>query len=381
MTRRLFPCLLGLALLLAACDGAGSAAPMPTAEVPIIAPTRAPALPTSSGSQPPEWAARGLSGRLVVSLGAQGIQQVDFATGEVKQLFAVPEGGWLTAASQAETDQRMALAYAAPPEAGQVQLGYTDIYLLPGDCAERPGGCTPADLTALVERSDPHEAYFSPVWAPDGRALYFAHFRPSQPGKDSSFQYALQRLEVARGQALGAPEHVLDDALWPAVSPDGTQITYVYTDPGDLSNHLFIAAADGSQPRPLTTPGMFEAVDAPLFSADGTRIFFSAVGDGPAAHQPGWQAWLDWLTGAQTASAAPLAHNVPSDWWQIPAGGGAPTRLTEIYETGLFGDLSPDGRRIAFLSAGGLYVMDVDGRNLQRLLSLSGFGTLEWVGE
>jgi Tol biopolymer transport system component len=147
-------------------------------------------------------------------------------------------------------------------------------------------------------------------------------------------------------------------------------------------------ATSGGQPVELIGPDTFEAVDAPFFSLDGTQVFFSAVGDGPGssasavtfAALPGW---LDWLMGARAAEAAnarrPPAHNVPSDWWVMPVEGGAPTRLTEVYDTGMFGDISPDGEHIAYISATGLYLMRTDGSDLRQLLTLSGYGTLEWV--
>jgi hypothetical protein len=354
---------------------------VPTAEVPIISPTTSAPIPTAAASHAPAWTGLGLTGRLVFSLGNQGIQQLDLATGELRQLFTVPQDGWLTAASLSPADRGLALAYAPPPEAGAVQLGYTGIYLLPAGCAARATGCAAEDLMPLVERQDPFEAYFSPVWSPSGQTLYVAHFTPSRSDTNTSFKYTLERLAMTGGTPAGALEKVLDDALWPAVSPDGARIAYVYSDPDDFSNHLYVAGADGSHPVALTTSQMFEAVDAPMFSDDGSRIIFSAVGEGPTARGLPRHAWIAWLTGAGAAAAAPLAHNVPSDWWEIPAAGGQPSRLTRIYEVGLFGDLSPDGRHLAYLSSSGLYVMGRDGSNVQRLLSVVGYGTLEWVAE
>jgi Tol biopolymer transport system component len=113
------------------------------------------------------------------------------------------------------------------------------------------------------------------------------------------------------------------------------------------------------------------AVDSPLFSPDGSAIIFSAVGEGP---QPSLS-WLDQLSGVQVASA----HNVPSDWWWVPVTGGTPERLTKIYDTGLYGDFSPDGRYIAYLSVSGLYLMTPDGKEITPLLSLQVIGSLEWI--
>jgi len=370
-----------VALLLAACaPGGGQATAVPTVNVPVIVATAtATALPTSAGENTP-WSHLGITGRLMYSLGIQGIHVLDLATAQEKTIFTLPDQAWLTAASISADANVIVLAYAPPPGEGAVQLGYTSIYELPGECLTRATSCTPDDLTLLVDRTDPHEAYFSPIWSPDGRYVYFAHFTPSSADSASPFAYTLERLPMTGGAATGPLEVVLKDALWPALSADGSQMVYVYSDPKDYTNHLFIASADGTNVRELTDPGNFDAVDAPLFTLDGQTVIFSAVGDGPAVARPNSPlAWLDRLTGVKVAEAGPLAHNVPSDWWSIPAAGGTPTRLSNIYDTGMFGDLSPDGQYMAYISASGLYALAVTGGEPEKLLAVSGFGTLEWI--
>ena len=371
------------AFTLAACSaGGGKTAAVPTVEVPIIVATAtATALPVSVDTP---WADLGLKGHLLYSLGVQGIHYLDLATAQERVIFTLPENAWLTAASVAADGSSIVLAYAPPPGEGEVQLGYTAIYALPGDCLTRAITCTPDDLTVLVARTDPHEAYFSPIWSPDGQYIYFAHFTPSSTDNTAPFAYTLERLPMADSAATGPAEVILKDALWPSISADGGELVYVYSDPKDYTNSLFVANADGSKAHPLTDPKDFDAVDAPLFTLDGKTVIFSAVGDGPAAAGPGAAlAWLDRLTGVSLAQASPpagpLAHNVPSDWWSISVDGGAPARLSNIYDTGMFGDLSPDGQYMAYISASGLYALPVAGGDPQKLLDVSGFGTLEWV--
>ncbi len=376
-----------LALILAACGPSTQLTPAATVEIPII-PTATPFGQTAGPVDgQPHWTSLGLTGRLVVTLGNQGIQQVNLATGQTQIAFVPPEGGWLTAADTSADGQWLALAYAPPPPEGEVQLGYTSLYLLPGDCAERPQGCSGDDLTVAVERVEPHEAYFSPLWSPAGDYLYFAHFTPSDSETSTAFKYTLERVSVTNGTPTGAPEQVLDDALWPAITADGGWMVYVYSDPDDFTNHLRLVKLGEMTQEDLIGPETFEAVDAPFFSRDGAQVYFSAVGDGPGVSRAAPVArlpqWLDWLMGAGAAAAAgaerPTAHNVPSDWWMMPVTGGAPTRLTQVYDTGMFGDIAPDGEHIAYVSASGLYVMRSDGSDLQRLLDLAGFGTLEWI--
>jgi hypothetical protein len=383
MLNRLRPwiCVLSALWLLTACAiSLNDATAVPTAPVPSVAPAnQASPTPkegvTESGTTEPSWTTLGLSGRLLYSLGTLGIHELDLSTGEKKVIFATPKDAWLTAARVSPDGQQIALAYAPPPEADAVQLGYTSLYLLPGDCGTRSIGCMPEDLQLLLQRVDPHEAYFSPVWSADSHSLYTAHFTPSDSGSSSPFKYTLERVLLPDGK----PEELLQDALWPNISPDGQLLTYVVSDPKDNSNYLYVARQDGSEPRVIVTPDQFLAVDAPFFTPDSRSIIFSAVGEGPAGTPSPGLSWLDRLLGVRAAAAAAEAHNVPSDWWKIGADGTGLTRLTKQYDTSLFGAFAPDGRHIAYLSASGLYVMNPDGGDVKRLLKTTGYGTIDWV--
>ena len=392
---------LGL-LLLAACSGAPPATTAePTVFVPIIGTPQGlftpPAIATN-GAEPGNTPAAGstaaeagttngetvgaapwLTGRFIVALGGQGIFEIALPSGATTTLFQSQPNTWLTAMSARASDGVLAVAYAPPPPEGMAQLGYTSIYLLPGDCQSRANGCGEADFQPVVEQANPNEAFFSPVWSPTGDYLYFAHFTPSDANSSTPFHYTLERLVFANDAPIGEPELVAEDALWPAVSPDGRQIAYIYSDPVNYTNHLIVAEADGAHPTELVGPETFQAIDSPLFSADGSQIIFSAVDFGTGLPTQTPVSWLDWLLGVRVAEAAPPAHNVPSDWWIVPTQGGTPTRLTQVADTGMFGDIGPDGEHLAYLSASGLYVIGVDGTELMRLSDKGGYGTLEWL--
>jgi hypothetical protein len=377
-TLRTWPAVI-LAVLLAACSIDLSEPTSPTAFVPVLQPagqetaTARAGIAAEEAGQNPSWSHMGLQGKIIYSSGTDGVQQLDLATGTITILFTPPDRAWLTAVSVAPVTHELALAYAPPPPGNEVQLGYTSLYRLPGDCADRPQGCTHDDLQPLLLRTGSHEAYFSPVWSPDGRFLYFSHFTPSDSETGSAFKYSLERIALPEG----SPETIVENGLWPAVSPDGTRLVYIEFDTQDYSDHMYIADADGANAARLLDPAAFEAVDAPLFSHQGQRIIFSAVGQGPGreAGRPDVNLFLDWLLGVRTASA----HNVPSDWWSMPVEGGRPTQLTFLGDVGLIGTLAPDGEHMAFLAASGLYVMRVDGSELTILTRSAGNLSLKWV--
>jgi Tol biopolymer transport system component len=286
-------------------------------------------------------------------------------------VFVPPTNGWLVGAATSPDGQTVALAYGPPPPEGKVQLGYTDLYLMSAD-----GSALPAPR---LERTQVAESYFSPIWSPDGKYLYYVHFAglpdTLTPPPELPYKYTLERLPDPTS-ADTPPEVILESAIWPAISPDGTKLAYVAVDLANYQNDLYLANADGSGALSLLPPGTFQAIDSPLFSPDGSAIIFSAVGEGPQSEAEGSSlSWLDRLLGVQVASA----HNVPSDWWRVPVAGGPPERLTKIYDTGLYGDFALDGQYIAYLSVNGLYVMTPDGKEITSLLNMQVIGTLEWV--
>jgi Tol biopolymer transport system component len=314
---------------------------------------------------PPPWSSLGLTGRLIYTSAAEGIWQLDLATGDSAALFRPPDpnSSWVNSAAASPDGGLIVFAYAPPPQPGEIQFGYTDLYVMPGDGAAAP--------TPLLERPDPRESYFNPLWSPDGRFVYFAHLdRVDDGGANFIFQYNVERLSYPDGE----PEIVAANAYWPRLAEDGSRLAYISVAPDTFENQLVVADADGQNARPFLELANFPAVDAPLFTPDASAILFSAVSRSAPARAPE-PSWLDWALGVGTASA----HNVPSDWWRLPVGGGTPEQLTQIFGTGLYGDFAPDGRHLAFMSLSGLTVMTPDGQTLTQIHSRGAYGTVDWI--
>ncbi len=339
-------------LLLLSALMLGLAACSPAPQTPVLPPT--PTLPA-----PVDFAAEGLTGRIIYAGSNLGVWELNPATGAQRPLFqpADPANAWVTSATVSPDGRIIVMAYAPPPAAGQIQFGFTDLYELVDGAAPRP----------LLQRVDPHESFFTPTWSPDGRQLYYAHAQPLADGT-AGVTYNIER----RAYPDGAPERVSANAFWPRLSPDGSRLVYVSIEPETFANGLMIASAEGSAPKQLIAPGLFAAIDAPLISPDGTQIIFSAAGT-PLSKSPSapWGRLFD----AQAAEA----HNLASDWWQIPVEGGQPQPLTQLGLVSLFGDFSPDGQVFAFLSLTGLYLMQPDGTQVSVLSAGGTYGTLEWV--
>jgi hypothetical protein len=349
---------------------AGPTATQPAAATPGGTPISPPATLAPEAATPVKrpitWADRGLSGKLVFTAGTQGVLQLDLATGDQTILFAPPDAinSWVVAAARSPVADSLVIAYTPPPPAGGVQFGYASLFTL--DLA------TGGEPQPLFNRVITKETFFDPTWSPDGHWLYYVHLTAPLTATASS-RFAIERIEFPSG----APEVVVEDAFWPRLSSDGSQLAYVHYDQLNGANTLFVAAANGSQSRQIALPATFQSVDSPMFTPDGATIVFSGInGQGAAA-----LSWLDRLMGVQTA----YADGSPADWFSIPAAGGQPQQMTHINDTSMYGAFAPDGKQIAYISGSGVFLMNVDGSGILPLLSVNdlpgsvGTATMNWV--
>ncbi len=308
---------------------------------------------------PPPWADLGLTGDLYYTAfiqEQQNLLRLNLETGEQTTVFDPPENAWLADMAVSPDGRQIVMAYGPPPEEGQVQFGFTDLYMIPIDGSGEP--------VPLIERVEASETYFNVSWPVDDY-IYYAHFAPNVDDL-GAIQYIsqIERLHLPSGDA----EVLVPAAAWPRLSSDGTTLAYV-TD----NNEFTISEADGSNPRVIELPtDRFPAVDAPLFTPDGESIYFSAVA--PEV-QPVFSFW-DWIMGVKVASA----HNVPSDWWLMPVDASSPpVQITNIFEIGMYGDFGPNGDYMAFITSSGVQVMNPDGTGVFRLKDIAATGTLNWV--
>lgn len=155
------------------------------------------------------------------------------------------------------------------------------------------------------------------------------------------------------------------------MSPDGSKLAYLNADPATLSNDLYLSDPDGSNPVEVIQPNLHLPVDDHFFTKDSGQIIFSMVNPQPAPSIYWWEK----LFGVHVASA----HNVPSDWYLVSANGGEPYRLTNLNAIGMYAARSPDGRKMAFISAAGLFIMNLDGSSPTMLSDQVYIGTVDWI--
>lgn len=180
------------------------------------------------------------------------------------------------------------------------------------------------DAVKFLEASGCGQCTF---WSPDGRRIMMPKVIDG-------------RLRTAIIAPHGTSEVVLafpGDTLFLGPgdwAPNGRQLALQGFDPSDASRAgIFIATADGSSIKRITTSTDGRSTESPKFSPDGQRIVFLAV----------------------DADTAPAGLGFAGDLFVIESNGGVPRQLnpagTKALATGQTGqpiDWSPDGRQLVF---------------------------------
>jgi Tol biopolymer transport system component len=346
----------------------------PVAEVasptfpPVVSPDNT--APSASTTRiPVTWSGLNLTGSLVYISPPQtgdvsfflSIRKLNLITGEISPIFTTTGNDWIYYLSVSPDAQELIMSYI--PTTQSNTSSSRALYLIPLDETAPP--------RLLFSPPTPDDHYVHSEWSPDGKYVYYAHYNNNNrlPGMLDPV-YDIFRMRYPEGQI----EKIADNAFWPRISSDSTQLVYVSINPVSGKNELYVANADGSNARIIDLTGSFapEIIDAPIFSPDGQYVIFSAPPP-PQAYQPNW---FEKFMGIQVVKA----HNIPSDWWSVPITGGVPTRLTQLQTIRLFASISPDKEHIASVSGEGLFVMDLDGSSPTQLIIDPGVsGTVSWI--
>ena len=189
-------------------------------------------------------------------------------------------------------------------------------------------------------------------------------------GDRLAFERASQALSTYKLRGRGEPEPVLVSTAWdynPQFSPDGRRIAFSSGRSGD-AEEIWLASADGSGAHQLTHgPGTRQTL--PAWSPDGRHIAFESIGANARA-----DIWVIAADGGvrHRVTTDPGEENAPAwsrdgrriyflsdrdgaglwggrDIWQIPAGGGPSTRVTEGGSSPLVFE-SVDGKTLIYQS-------------------------------
>jgi TolB protein len=262
-----------------------------------------------SGSPPPTVAATGaaLPGRLL------------FVRGGNLWLWQGASGGALTSSGDA-------IQPAWSPDGARIAYirrveSFSDLMVMPAS------GGDPVQLTDDGSSSPPHSYEriyesiwaFYPAWSPDGAEIAFAS-QAGPPYGSPAAEYRVS-LFVAPVGGAGGRQQIYADAMGHVgrlvYAPDGATIVFAFAPVGEDAPRLYRYSRASGSAKPL--PGAPEQSYDPAFSPDGGWLAFAARAEGR------------------------------TDVFAMPAGGGAPARLTSMGGARAPA-FSPDGKLLAFLA-------------------------------
>ncbi|HUJ79297.1 MAG TPA: hypothetical protein VLY45_03150 [Nitrospiria bacterium] len=220
------------------------------------------------------------------------------------------------------------------------------------------------DGTQLRQLTHEPSSEYTAAWSPDGRWLIFSSDRVHRIWPN------LWRLNPQQPEPAEPFSQANGKYFFPAWSPDGTQLAFLYLPTGPPSFELRTMAVPGRKSRMLSNNGI--VFSPPAWSPDGTRIAFASNRSGTSKL---WILTLD--TGAlRQLLRGPSQEMQPSwspdgrflaftsdrsgnsDIWVMDlsatgAGDGAEPplqQLTRSPSTDHYPQWSPDGRRLVFVS-------------------------------
>ncbi|MFN8557519.1 MAG: hypothetical protein U0531_09295 [Dehalococcoidia bacterium] len=201
------------------------------------------------------------------------------------------------------------------------------------------------------------------AWTPDGAALLFGYqLTKIKDGRYEGQVHRIDRIAVADGKV----STVVDGALLPSLSKDGSKLAYL-TQTEDGKGGLWVGGPDGSGATQVIELGQrFLAIMFPRLSPDGGALAFSAVVTQARAPEPRQDRGLLAALRGLLASSAD-AHGFPMDVWRVTVADGAVTKLTSFGEDEPYPVWGPDGRRLTIIATGGIYEVNADGSDMKKV--------------
>jgi Tol biopolymer transport system component/DNA-binding winged helix-turn-helix (wHTH) protein len=243
-----------------------------------------------------------------------------------------------------------------------------------------------------ISHEDPRKKRGELAWTPDGKSIAFSGDSPR-----GGSQIFLLSVEDSSVHAITEPQG--QDRDWgPAFSPDGSQMAFVRGNGAGFPEEVYVMALNSGAPRQLTNERA-AIMGPPTWSPDGASVIFSSTrgGDpslwtipangGAATRMEGtgnatWHPAVAKESGQMTAQKISRSSGVYCLAVDGEPGKNTPTVVTATNGRNEGPQLSPDGRRLVFMSDRSgyvdIWVSNRDGSSAVQLTNLHGSGTPRW---
>lgn len=243
-----------------------------------------------------------------------------------------------------------------------------------------------------ISHPDPRTKRGELAWTPDGKFIAFSGDSPR-----GGSQIFLLSVQDSSADAITQPQG--QDRDWgPAFSPDGAQMAFVRGNGAGFPEEVYVTTLNGGAPRQLTNERA-AIMGPPAWSQDGASIIFSStkegdpalwtipVSGGSAARLEGtgtatWHPAIAKESGQMAAQKISRSSGVYCLAVEGEPGKSAATVVTATNGRNEGPQLSPDGRRLVFMSDRSGYVeiwaSNRDGSSPTQLTNLHGTGTPRW---
>ena len=292
-----------------------------------------------------------------------GIVTFDLATNNITQLFKAGDFSRVHQLTISSDNTFIIFAYTPPPSGGSGFFDRSALYRL-----DLEGTKSKGEAIKLLGGNNTEEFYLEPALSPDSRWLFYVKVVKDTKALIPTYHVTLERYDFANKTI----KKIVSDGIWPRVSADGKQLTFIGVQPRTQQRGLFASDLAGEQIKTLVPVGTYLDIDTPLFSLDGQWIYFSV------AENPYAASWIEKLLGINAVHAH-ADHNIPSAWWRISVNGGEPEQLTDKQGIIIHGDFDPKISSLAFSTTNGLYLMSIDGKNVESISTAPYYGTLNWL--
>jgi len=243
-----------------------------------------------------------------------------------------------------------------------------------------------------ISHEDPRKKRGELAWTPDGKYIAFSGDSPQ--GGSQIFVVSVEDSSV---HAITEPQG--QDHDWgPAFSPDDGQMAFVRGNGAGFPEEVYVMTLNGGPPRQVTNERA-AIMGPPTWSEHGDSVIFSSTKEGDPAL---------WTIPASGGTATRLEGTGAATWHPVVAknsgqmaaqkilrssgvyclpvegepGRNSPTVITATNGRNEGPQLSPDGRRLVFMSDRSGYVeiwaSNRDGSSAVQLTNLRGSGTPRW---